>query len=281
MSVPSLRERLAVGPGRVDLGAIDPSATPGVKSRRRADDARGQLSTELGDLQERLWARSQCEGDRQRVLLVLQGMDTSGKDGAIKRGLDGANPKWLHLASFGPPTDEEQAHHFLWRIRRQVPEPGMIGVFDRSHYEDVIAVRVKGLAPEDAWRPRFEEINAFERQLHDDGVSIVKVMLHISRDYQRERQLRRLERIDKRWKFNEGDLDDRDRWDEFMVAYEEALERCNTSVAPWYVVPADRKWYRTWAVSLLVVETLRALDLRYPERPELDIEALRARLLAS
>jgi PPK2 family polyphosphate:nucleotide phosphotransferase len=219
-------------------------------------------------------------GSRRRLLVVLQGMDTSGKDGAIKKGLRGTNPKWLHIASFGKPTEEELAHDFLWRIRKQVPAPGMIGVFDRSHYEDVLAVRVRGLAPEDVWRPRFETINAFERELTEDGVAIVKVFLHISRDYQKERQLRRLERVDKRWKFNAADLEDRERWDDFQAAYEEALERCSTPEAPWFIVPADRKWYRTWAVSQLVLETLRELDPQFPAREDLDIEELKARLLA-
>jgi PPK2 family polyphosphate:nucleotide phosphotransferase len=276
----SLRDLLAVRAGPVDLAGIDTRSTPGASSREDVEAAREGIDSELGDLQERLHAQSTV-GDRRRLLVVLQGMDTSGKDGAIKKGLRGTNPKWLHIASFGKPTEEELAHHFLWRIRKQLPPPGMIGVFDRSHYEDVLVVRVRGLAPEEVWRPRYDEINAFERQLADDGVTIVKVFLHISRDYQQERQLRRLERVDKRWKFNEGDLDDRDRWDDFQLAYAEALERCSTPVAPWFVVPADRKWYRTWAVSQLVLETLREMDPQYPTREDLDVEALKARLLAS
>jgi PPK2 family polyphosphate:nucleotide phosphotransferase len=275
----SLRDRLAVKPGPVDLRAIDTRATPGAKSREKIDASRTDIGSELGDLQERLMAQSTV-GSRRRLLVVLQGMDTSGKDGAIKKGLRGTNPKWLHIASFGKPTEEELAHDFLWRIRKQVPAPGMIGVFDRSHYEDVLAVRVRGLAPEDVWRPRFETINAFERELTEDGVAIVKVFLHISRDYQKERQLRRLERVDKRWKFNAADLEDRERWDDFQAAYEEALERCSTPEAPWFIVPADRKWYRTWAVSQLVLETLRELDPQFPAREDLDIEELKARLLA-
>ena len=277
----SLRELLAVKPGPVDLTAIDTRATPGADSREEVEASREAIGSELGDLQERLHAQSTADHERSRLLVVLQGMDTSGKDGAIKKGLRGTNPKWLHVASFGKPTEEELAHHFLWRIRKRVPPPGIIGVFDRSHYEDVLVVRVRGLAPEDVWRPRYDEINAFERELADDGVTIVKVFLHISRDYQKERQLRRLERPDKRWKFDAGDLDDRDRWNEFRAAYEDVLERCATPLAPWFVVPADRKWYRTWAVSQLVLETLRELDPQYPPREDLDIEALKARLEAS
>ncbi|MEA2386049.1 MAG: hypothetical protein QOJ22_223 [Thermoleophilaceae bacterium] len=276
----SLWDLLAVAPGPVDLASIDTRATPGVKSREAADASRDAIGSELGDLQERLRAQSTV-GKRGRLLVVLQGMDTSGKDGAIKKGLRGTNPKWLQIASFGKPTEGELAHHFLWRVRKELPEPGMIGVFDRSHYEDVLVVRVRGLVPEEVWRPRYDEVNAFERQLADDGVRIVKVFLHISRDYQKERQLRRLERVDKRWKFNEADLEDRERWDDFQVAYAEAIERCSTPIAPWFVVPADRKWYRTWAVSKLVLETLREMDPQYPPREDLDIEALKARLLAS
>jgi PPK2 family polyphosphate:nucleotide phosphotransferase len=277
----SLRKLLAVGPGPVDLSSIDTRSTPGATSREEVEAEREDIGTELGDLQERLHAQATADSERRRMLVVLQGMDTSGKDGAIKKGLRGTNPKWLRIASFGKPTEEELAHDFLWRIRKQLPEPGIIGVFDRSHYEDVLVVRVRGLAPEKVWRPRFDEINAFERELVDDDVTVVKVFLHISRDYQKERQLRRLDRVDKRWKFNEGDLDDRDHWDDFQAAYEEVLERCSTPLAPWYVVPADRKWYRTWAVSKLVLEALREIDPQYPPRDDLDIPALRARLEAS
>jgi len=207
-------------------------------------------------------------------------MDASGKDGVIRRGLAGMNAKWLDITGFGPPTDEERRHHFLWRIRRALPEPGHIGVFDRSHYEDVVAVRVRELEPEEVWRARYEEINAFERALAADNTAIVKVFLHISPEYQRDRQLRRLDRPDKRWKFAEGDLDDRDRWGAFQAAYEEALERCDTDAGPWFVVPADRKWYRVWAISQLLLETLRELDPQFPQRPDLDLPALRARLEA-
>ena len=276
----SLRELLAVDPARVDLAAIDTRSTPGAKSREEADASREEIGSEIGELQERLFAQS-TRGAHERLLVVLQGMDTSGKDGAIKRGLRGTNPKWLHIASFGKPTDEELEHDFLWRIRKQVPPPGVIGVFDRSHYEDVLVARVRELVPESEWRPRYDAINAFERDLADVGVTIVKVFLHIGREYQRERQLRRLERPDKRWKFDAGDLDDRERWDDFQVAYTEAIARCSTPVAPWFVVPAERKWYRTWAVSKLVLETLREMDPQYPPRDDLDVEALKARLLAS
>jgi PPK2 family polyphosphate:nucleotide phosphotransferase len=284
MQETSLRALLGLAPGPVDLRELSTTATPGAPKGRdpklEAATSRARTGHELADLQEQLFGMAETEGSPKRLLLVLQGMDTSGKDGAIKRGLGGMNPKWMQIKGFEAPTKEEQRHPFLWRIEREVPQPGIVGVFDRSHYEDVLVVRVRGLAPEDVWRPRYEEINAFERRLTEDGVTIVKVFLHISREYQRERQIRRLERVDKRWKFNEGDLDDRDHWDEYRVAYEEALERCNTPWAPWHVVPADRKWYRMWAVSQLVRETMRGMDLHYPERRELDIPALITRLNA-
>jgi PPK2 family polyphosphate:nucleotide phosphotransferase len=275
----SLRELLGVKPGPVDLSAIDTRSTPGSPDGKdAATAAREETGHRLADLQEQLFAMAEAEDSSKRLLLVLQGMDTSGKDGAIKRGLGGMNPKWLHIKGFEEPTEEEQRHHFLWRIRREVPAPGVVGVFDRSHYEDVLVVRVRNLVPEDVWRPRFDEINAFERQLTEDGVVIVKVFLHISRDYQYERQLRRLERVDKRWKFAENDIDDRQYWDEYQAAYAEVLERCNTPWAPWFIVPADRKWYRMWAVSQLIQETLEGMDLHWPERRELDIPHLIQRL---
>ena len=285
MADTALRELLGVKPGPVDLREIGTAATPGgprgKDPKRAAAASREEIGHELADLQEQLFAMAETEDSARRVLLVLQGMDTSGKDGVIKRGLGGMNPKWMHIKGFEAPTEEEQRHHFLWRVRREVPAPGLVGVFDRSHYEDVLVARVRGLVPPEVWEGRYDEINAFERQLADQGVVFVKVFLHISRDYQRERQIRRLERADKRWKFDEGDLEDRERWDDYRTAYEAVLERCNTPWAPWYVVPADRKWYRMWAVSQLVLETLRGMDLHYPERPELDVAALTARLRAS
>jgi PPK2 family polyphosphate:nucleotide phosphotransferase len=276
-----LRHLLGVPPGPLDLRAIDTTATPGAPGDKDAT-ATAHLENEgaLADLQEQLHAIATVEDSPKRLLLVLQGMDTSGKDGAIKRGLGGMNPTWMHIKGFGAPTEEELRHHFLWRIRKEVPEPGIVGVFSRSHYEDVVAVRVRGIAGEDVWRPRFDEINAFEAELADAGVAIVKVFLHISRDYQQGRQLRRLDRDDKRWKFDAGDLDDRDRWDDYMTAYGEAIERCSTPLAPWFVVPGDHKWYRNWAVSQLVRETMDGMDLHWPARPDLDVDALRARLLA-
>jgi PPK2 family polyphosphate:nucleotide phosphotransferase len=214
------------------------------------------------------------------VLLVLQGMDTSGKGGVISHVAGLVNPQGVHIASFKKPTAEEREHHFLWRIEKQVPAPGMIGVFDRSHYEDVLVVRVDGLVPEDVWRARYEEITAFEAQLAERGVTVLKCMLHISPEAQQERLLARLDDPAKRWKYNPGDLDTRAEWPAYQQAYTDALRFCDTDTAPWYVIPSDRKWYRNWAVAALLAETLAELEPRYPE-PSIDIEAERARVLAS
>ncbi len=270
------RSRLVVEPGSpAGLAEREPDGTPGTDTRKKTERRTAKLQHRLAGLQERLYA------ERTRSLLVvLQGMDTSGKDGSIKHAFSSLSPSGTHVTAFREPNEQERRHHFLWRIRKALPEPGQVGIFNRSHYEDVVVVRVKQLVPASEWEPRFEEINAFERRLAARGTAIVKIFLHISHDEQRRRLLARLERPDKRWKFNPSDLDDRDSWPEFQRAYEDALTRCSTPEGPWYVVPADHKWYRNWAVSSLLVETLEELDPRYPE-PDLDLDALRARLEAS
>jgi PPK2 family polyphosphate:nucleotide phosphotransferase len=250
-----------------DLSAADTRATPGVDKRKHAESAFAADAAELAGLQERLYA----EGTR-KVVLLLQGMDTCGKDGTVKHVVGQVNPAGLRITSFKKPTEEELAHDFLWRIRNALPDPGFLGIFNRSQYEDVLIVRVHDLAP---WQGRHEEINRFEV---DAGVTWVKCMLHISSDEQRERLLARLDDPRKRWKFNEGDLAERARWDDYAVAYQDMLERCDSDAAPWYVVPADRKWYRNWAVQQLLLETLRELDPRYPERADLDVPALKRAL---
>jgi PPK2 family polyphosphate:nucleotide phosphotransferase len=219
-------------------------------------------------------------GGRRRVLLVLQGMDTSGKGGTIRHVVGEVDPQGVHIAAFKAPTREELAHDFLWRIRKQLPGPGMLGVFDRSHYEDVVVARVRELVPRRTWMRRFDTINRFEEGLVADGVVVVKCFLHISKEESRARLLSRLERPDKRWKFNPEDVDIRALWEPFMAAYAEALGRCNTEYAPWRVVPADRKWYRNWAVMSILVEQLEAMALTWPE-PDYDVEEQRRRLLAS
>ena len=274
-----LRGILRHDPAGTPLAQRDPAGTPlapGTKGKTR-EAAAGQ-GAELAELQERLFAEATA-GGRHRLLVVLQGMDTSGKGGTIKHAIGAMNPQGVQVTPFKRPTEEERRHHFLWRIRRRVPGPGMVGVFDRSHYEDVLVARVHELAPLEEIERRYDEINTFETELVDGGVTIVKVFLHLSFAEQRERLLARLEDPTKRWKFNPGDLDERALWPQYERAYEIALQRCSTVAAPWYVVPADRKWYRNWAVGQLVLQTMRELDPQYPV-PDLDVEALRARLLA-
>jgi PPK2 family polyphosphate:nucleotide phosphotransferase len=253
-----------------DLSAIDTRGTPGVKSRKKAEASFEDDAAELAQLQERLFAE-----DQRAVVLLLQGMDTCGKDGTVKHVVGQVNPAGLRIVSFKEPTDEELGHHFLWRIRRALPEAGHIGIFNRSQYEDVLVVRVHDLAP---WEGRYEEIERFEAKA---GVTWIKCMLHISREESRERQLARLADPAKRWKFNVGDLAERELWDDYAAAYQDALARCDSDAAPWYVVPADRKWYRNWAVQQLLLETLRDLDPQYPAREDLDVPALEEQLRKS
>ncbi|HYN96477.1 MAG TPA: PPK2 family polyphosphate kinase [Pilimelia sp.] len=268
-----MRARLAAPPGPVELAAIDPRGTPGVppdipkeqvKDWSRAEVTR--VGADLARLQETLYAAEKGgQGSGRRLLLVLQAMDCGGKDGTIKHVAGAMNPLGLRVVAFGPPTAEEREHDFLWRIRRGVPEPGIVGVFNRSHYEDVLIARVESLVPPPVWEARYDEINAFERELADDGVALVKVFLHISYAEQHQRLLDRLDDPTKRWKYNPADIDARARWGDYHEAYEAALGRCSTEHAPWFVVPADRKWYRNWAVAHLVRETLDGMRLAYPE----------------
>jgi PPK2 family polyphosphate:nucleotide phosphotransferase len=204
-------------------------------------------------------------------------MDTSGKGGVLKHAVSMLDPGGVRVASFKKPTDEELEHDFLWRIEKEVPDPGQVTIFDRSHYEDVLIARVHELASEKEIERRYDAINEFEKKLVDGGTRIVKLMLHISKEEQRARLLKRLTRPDKLWKFKPEDVDERQRWDEYQKAYELALERCNTEWAPWYVVPSDRKWYRTLAVASLLRDTLASFDLEWPE-PDFDVEEQKARL---
>ena len=204
-------------------------------------------------------------------------MDTSGKGGTLRHVFSAMNPAGVEVTAFRKPTQEELEHHFLWRIERRLPVPGEVMVFDRSHYEDVLIVRVRSLVSEDVWRARFEEIRVFEERVVAAGTTIVKCMLHISYDEQRERLLARLDDPAKHWKFNEGDIEERTLWEDYQAAYEDAIRECSTETAPWHVIPADRKWYRNWAISKLLVETLERMDPRLPQ-PDLDVEALKARL---
>jgi len=218
-------------------------------------------------LQQRLYAE-----DKHTLLIVLQAMDCAGKDGTIRHALGSFDPQGVWVTPFKVPSELERSHDFLWRIHRAVPPRGMVGIFNRSHYEDVLVVRVKELVPKAVWEKRYDHINNFERMLADSGVTIVKIFLHIDPEEQAERLRERQIRPDKQWKFSPGDLEDRSQWPAYMEAYEEALTRCNTPWAPWYVVPANRKWYRNIAVSQILIETLEGLGMQYPE-PVDDVES--------
>jgi len=263
-------DRWRVKPGgEVDLARVDPRATggaPGDKDATKAASAK--LRDELADLQNRLWAE-----DRRALLVVLQAMDAGGKDGTIRSVFAGVNPQGCSVTSFKVPSEEELDHDFLWRIHHAVPRRGEIGIFNRSHYEDVLVVRVHELVPEDAWKARYAVIRDFESGLAAAGTRIVKLFLHISRDEQAERFRERLADPAKRWKFRKGDLEERARWDDYQAAYRDALAKTSTDDAPWFVIPGDRNWYRDWAVLNVLVETLKDMDPRFPE-PEEGLEGL-------
>ncbi|MEV0675792.1 PPK2 family polyphosphate kinase [Actinosynnema sp. NPDC050436] len=263
--VESVRDALRVDPDGFDIARLDPAGRPvGPRSKDAAAADLAKVGAELDALQEALYAEG-TGGGRRRVLLVLQGMDTSGKGGVIRHVAGLVNPQGLHIASFKKPTRAELRHDFLWRIRRQVPAPGMIGVFDRSHYEDVLVARVDGLVPAAEWRRRYRLINDFEAELVDAGVALVKCYLHISPDKQRERLVERLENPAKRWKYNPHDVDVRAEFSRYQAAYQDALAKCSTPAAPWYAIPADRKWYRNWAVARVLLEALREVAPVFPE----------------
>jgi PPK2 family polyphosphate:nucleotide phosphotransferase len=275
-----VRRELRASPDGFDLSTIDPRATPGLPRAANKLWSREQmtvLGAALAEQQERLYAAAQAGTDRRRVLLVLQAMDCGGKDGTVRSVVGALNPQGVRIKAFTAPTPDELEHHFLWRVSAALPGAGYVGVFNRSHYEDVLAVRVQELVEPAVWRRRYDEINEFERIQSDDGTVIIKFMLHISYEEQRARLLKRLDDPTKRWKFREGDLDDRDRWSEYQRAYQDAVSRCSTGPAPWYVVPADRKWYRDWAVANVLLAHLDELKLGYPE-VGLDLPALRQRL---
>jgi PPK2 family polyphosphate:nucleotide phosphotransferase len=254
-----------VTPGtEVDLAAIDPGSTEGAPGDKVGTKAAIKgLRDRLIDLQARLWADG-----TQSLLVVLQAMDAGGKDGTIKHVFKGVNPQGCRVTSFKQPNDTELAHDFLWRIHQNTPRKGMIGIFNRSHYEDVLVVRVHDLVPDDVWRRRYELINDFEQQLSSDHTRIVKFFLHISKDEQAERFRRRLARADKRWKFSRSDLAERKSWDEYQLAFEDALSRTSTGRAPWYVIPANNKWYRNWCIGTTLVETLEDMDPQFPPAEE-------------
>jgi len=274
------RQVLRAGPG-FSLAEVDPDATPGyggAKADGQADLAAGL--EQLGEYQERLYAASRGGAATDSVLLVLQAMDSAGKGGVVRHVVGGVDPQGVELAAFKAPTDEERAHDFLWRIEKRVPEPGMIGVFDRSHYEDVLIGRVHGLAAPDEIERRYGAIVDFERRLVDRGIRVVKVMLHISYEEQGERLMERLDRPDKHWKYNPGDVSERTHWGDYQEAYQIAIERTSTDDAPWFVVPANRKWYARLAVQELLLETLELIDPQWPAAT-FDVAAEKERLRAT
>jgi PPK2 family polyphosphate:nucleotide phosphotransferase len=277
-----ISELLRLPLGGVDLAQFDPASTPGFSGDKEdASEITEALAPELGDLQERLFAAGRVkETTDRKILIVLQGMDTSGKGGTIRHAIGMVDPQGVKIKAFKAPTEEERAHHYLWRIERELPVPGLIGIFDRSHYEDVLVVRVHKLVDESVWSKRYDEINAWEKDLVEQGTVLIKCFLHISSAEQKERLMARLEDPTKHWKYNPGDVDERANWSAYMRAYQTVLERCNTQHAPWYVIQADRKWYRNWAVAQLLTEHLRALDLDWPAA-DYDVEQEKARVAAS
>ncbi len=280
---PPLSDLLRLPQGPVELGSLDPRGTPGFPGKDKADApaARLALEPELDELQERLYAAGRAgEAAARSVLVVLQGMDTSGKGGVIRHAMGMVDPQGVRIKAFKQPTAEERAHPFLWRVTRELPPPGTIGIFDRSHYEDVLVVRVNELVARSVWSARYRAINSWEAKLAARGTVIIKCFLHVSAEEQKARLLARLDDPTKYWKYNPGDVDERAKWPAYAEAYEAALERCNTEVAPWYVVPADRKWYRNWAVAQLLLEHLRALDLTWPP-PGFDVAREKSRLTES
>jgi len=263
-------ERYRVEPdSKINLGQWDPSDKSAFEgSKREAREALRALNERLEALQELLYAEH-----KHKVLIVLQAMDTGGKDGTIRHVFEGVDPQGVKVASFKVPTPEELDHDYLWRVHKQVPARGEIVIFNRSHYEDVLVVRVHNLAPPAVWGRRYAHINDFERLLVEEGTTILKFFLHIGLDEQRERLQARLDEPHKRWKFNLGDLDERRLWPEYQRAYEDVLSKTSTEQAPWYIVPANRKWYRNLVVATILVETLEGLNMRYPQ-PEEGLEGV-------
>lgn len=259
-----LRSRLLVQPGhRVRLANVDPGDTHGFDK----DAAIAQTATQLArltELQDRFWADA-----KRSILVVLQGIDAAGKDGTIKKVMEAFNPQGCPVSSFKVPSAEELAHDYLWRVHQRVPRKGEIGVFNRSHYEDVLVVRVHGLAPKAVWSRRYDQINDWERMLSESGTTIVKFFLTIDRDEQRQRFQARYDDPTRRWKFSMGDLEERKLWDDYQAAFDDALSKTSTPWAPWYVIPANRKWFRNLAVSKILADTIAGLKPAYPPAPDL------------
>ncbi len=273
----SLSSQLATS-GPIDVSLLDSRVTTGFDGDKAdAAEAMAVLGEELSDLQERLFAQARAEVGTQRILLVMQGMDTSGKGGIIRHVAGLVDPQGLKITAFKKPTPTELEHDFLWRIEQALPEPGEIAIFDRSHYEDVLIGRVRELAPPEEIERRYAAINDFEQAFVAGGGTLIKCFLHITPEDQKERLAERLDDPSKYWKYNPGDVDERLLWSEYAVAYGIALERCSTEAAPWHVVPSGRKWYRNWVMATLLAEALRGMDLQWPEAGY-DVEAEKLRL---
>jgi PPK2 family polyphosphate:nucleotide phosphotransferase len=275
----SFADALRVRPGFV-LADLDPRSTPAFTGDKAAgQEALAARAGEMSGFQEQLYAEAKGGGERS-LLIVVQGMDTSGKGGIMRHVVGQMDPQGVRHTAFKAPSAEEKKHPFLWRIRRALPQPGEVGVFDRSHYEDVLVVRVRELVPESTWSTRYDEIIAFEGEVATAGTTVVKVMLHISSEEQKARLTERLERPDKHWKYNPGDVDERLLWPKYQEAYQVALEKTSTDVAPWYVVPADRKWYARLAVQNIVLEHLETMAPQWPPA-DFDVEVEKQRLAKS
>ncbi len=272
-------ETLRVNPGFV-LADADSGATPGYEGdKKSAQKHLAERATVLDNVQEMFFANSRL-GDTRKVLLVLQAMDTAGKGGILRHVVGSVDPQGVQITAFKKPTPDELAHHFLWRVRPHAPTPGMIGVFDRSHYEDVLIARVRELAPPATIESRYAAINSFEQELVDDNTTIIKVMLHLGADEQRVRLQERLDRPEKHWKFNPGDIDERLLWPNYAEAYQLVFNRTATDAAPWFVVPADKKWYARLAVQQLLIDALEGMNLSWPVA-DFDVAHEKARLAAS
>ena len=269
----NLRSKLrAPSNRRVHLDRVDPDSTPGIRGdKTAAQPALVKNLERLRELQYRMYAEN-----RRALLVVLQAMDGGGKDGTIRSVSSGLNPQGCLVTPFKVPSDEERDHDFLWRVHRAVPPRGDIGIFNRSHYEDVLVVRVQELVPEAIWSPRYEQINTFEKILAANDVVIIKFFLHISKAEQLERLKARIDDPNKHWKISSSDFSERKFWESYQTAYEDAISKCNTEWAPWYVIPANKKWYRNWAVSQILVETLEELDMKFP-KASIDVSKIRVR----
>lgn len=263
-------KELIVKPGKkVHLSKYDPDETLGWKKGRALEASFDKAAQILNKRQYLLYAEH-----KRAVLIVLQGIDSAGKDGTIRHVMAGVNPQGCKVTSFKVPSVEEAAHDFLWRIHKAVPEHGDIGIFNRSHYEDVLVVRVHKLVPKEVWSKRYDQINSFERILTENNVKILKFFLHISKDEQKKRFLKRIDDPDRRWKISEADFHERKFWDEYVEAYEDALTKCTTDDAPWFIIPSNKKWFRNLAVSHIIAETLEGMDMKFP-KPTVDISKLK------